>query len=169
MVYVAKPPKEGEAKYGIKPYKLEAKHEKAVELLAAGLSSSSVAECVGVTQPTIINWKRNPHFRKALADTIGIDAELHKVELIRLYGKAMDRVDALLDSKNEHIRLQAGRLVFEAHQATIRMAEELEMVRALEERMDELQAAAANGQTVLLDASEDAEFVELDDAENGPA
>ena len=45
------------------------------------------------------------------------------------------------------------------------MAEELEMVRALEQRMDELQSAADHGQQVLLDTAEDCDFEEVTEAE----
>ena len=151
--------------WGFEAYPLEDRHKQAVELLAAGLTTATVGDCLGVTGQTIINWKRNPTFKKELAELIGVDAELHKSELVRLYGKSMERVNKLLDSKNEHIVLQAARLVMEAHQATVRLAEEQEMLQALERRMDELQAAAANGVAVLPPEAEDAEFEELAAAE----
>nr|BDD44903.1 hypothetical protein 7 [bacterium] len=153
--------------WGFEAYELEERHLQAIDLLSAGLTMQSVAECVGVTGQTIHNWKRNPTFKKALAKAIGMDAELHRCDLIRLYGKALNKVDQLLDSKNEHIRLQAGRLIMEAHQATIRLAEEQEMLKALEARLDAIQEAANGGTALALNGADDAEFVELDNSENG--
>jgi hypothetical protein len=147
-----------EERWGIKPYALEERHEKAIELLSCGFSTAAAGECLGVTSTTISYWKRNPIFRDRLAEVIGIDATLHKTELVRLYGKSLERVDALLDSKNEQVRLQASRLIMEAHAATVRLAEEREMLSALEARMDALQSAADAGQPLL----EEAEIVDVE-------
>ena len=165
MVYVAKPAKAGHTKWGTTAYELEERHEQAVQMLAAGLSTASAAEAIGVDQATVTYWKRNPIFKRALADAIGMDAELHKFELIRLYAKAQQRVDELLDSKNEQIRLQASRLIFEAHAATIRLAEEQQVLAELEQRMDAIAEAAGASSTAILQAAEDAEFEELDNNE----
>ena len=151
--------------WGFDAYELNEQQKQAVELFAAGLSNASVAECSGVSLQTVHNWKRNPTFKAELAELIGIDAQLHKCELIRLYGKSMERVNKLLDSKNEHIVLQAARLVMEAHQATVRLAEEQEMLQALEARMDAIQEASAQGSIGALEAADDAEFIELDNTE----
>ena len=167
MTATIEKPAKAKRGWGFEAYDLDERHKQAVELLAAGLSTTSVAECLGVTHQTIVNWKRNPTFKAELAELIGIDATLHKFELIRLYGKSMERVNKLLDSKNEHIVLQAARLVMEAHQATVRLAEEQEMLAALEARMDAIQAASLGADAPMLEPADDAEFTELDNTENG--
>ena len=64
-----------------------------------------------------------------------VDADLHGVRLKALYGKALDRVDKLLDDPSPHIRIQAARLAFEAEQNIARALEEQQMLHSLEQRM----------------------------------
>ena len=92
---------------------------------------------------TINNWKKKDNFRVALAEEINIDAELHGFELKAIYGKAIYRVSELIqDSRIRRLQLQACKLAFEAEQNILRIAEETEMLKALESRMD---ALANNG------------------------
>ena len=121
---------------------LSAPQRKAVKMLAAGLTARSVADALGCEHATIINWKKKDNFRVALAEEIDIDADLHRFELKAIYGKAIYRVSELIQDKNPQIALQACKLAFEAEQNILRIAEETEMLKALESRMD---ALASNG------------------------
>ena len=116
--------------------------KKAVKLLAAGLTTSCTADALGCTQVTICNWKKKDNFKIALAEEINIDAQLHRFELKATYGKAIGRVSELIEDKNPQIALAACKLAFEAEQNILRIAEETEMLKQLESRMD---ALAANG------------------------
>lgn len=121
---------------------LSSTQKKAVKLLAAGLTSGCVADALGTTQTTIIAWKKKDNFKIALSEEINIDSELHRFELKAIYGKAIYRVSELIEDKNPSIALAACKLAFEAEQNIMRIAEETEMLKALESRMD---ALAANG------------------------
>ena len=163
----AQPQKEFKRRAGVAPYELNAEQVTAVELIAAGLSNHCIAESLGVSNATITLWRRNPVFRERLAEAVGVDAEIHSFRLKAVYGAALDRCAQLMKSRNEHIALGATRLIMENYQSVLRQTEELEMVRALEAKMDELSAAASNGSMGALDAADDAEFIELDNTENG--
>ena len=121
---------------------LTSQQKKAVKLLAAGLTTSCTADALGCSQVTICNWKRKDNFKIALAEEINIDAQLHRFELKATYGKAIGRVSELIEDKNPQIALAACKLAFEAEQNILRIAEETEMLKQLESRMD---ALTANG------------------------
>ena len=116
--------------------------KEAVRLMAAGIGTLCIADTVGCEVQTIRNWKKLPQFKVALAEAIEIDAELHRFELKALYGKALQRVSELIDDKNPQIALAASKLVFDAEQNILRIAEEQEVLKQLETRMD---ALASNG------------------------
>ena len=137
---------------------LTAKQKKAVELLCAGLSPLCVADSLGITTHGLARWRKLPAFKWAVSDEMQIDADLHGVRLKALYGKALDRVDKLLDDKNPHIRLQACRLAFEAEQNIARVIEEQEMLKSLETRMEQLANAAIHGAP--MNEIHDAEIIE---------
>lgn len=121
-----------------KAKRLSSPQKEAVRLLAAGLGMGCVADTVGCDPVTIRNWKRLPQFKVALAEAIEIDAEMHRFEIKALYGKSIQRVNELIDDKNPQIALAACKLAFEAEQNILRIAEETEMLKALESRMDAL-------------------------------
>lgn len=135
---------------------LSPRERKAVELLCAGLTHNSVADTLGVSVTTVTKWKKNPTFRKALAEAMDVEGEIHSFSLKALFGKALNRVNDLLDDQNPYIRVQAARLAMEAHSSVLRMAEEREMLEALEGRMDALAANAAHGAHLLNEASAEA-------------
>lgn len=111
-------------------------------MLATGMVTQCVADALGCTRNTIVTWKKKDNFRIALAEEIDIDAELHRFELKAIYGKAIYRVSQLIEDPNPQIAIQACKLAFEAEQNIMRIAEETEMLKALESRMD---ALASNG------------------------
>ena len=121
---------------------LTQQQKKAVKLLAAGMTTGCVADCIGTTSTTVCNWKRKDNFKIALAEEIDIDSQLHRFELKAIYGKAIYRVSELIEDKNPQIALAACKLAFEAEQNILRIAEETEMLKQLESRMD---ALTANG------------------------
>lgn len=161
------PPKEFKRRAGVEAYELNETQISAVEMIAAGLTNQCIAEALNISSGTVTLWRRNPVFRERLAEAVGLDAEIHSFRLKAVYGAALDRCAQLMKSRNEHIALGATRLIMENYQSVLRQTEELEMVRALEAKMDELSAAASNGSMGALDAADDAEFIELDNSENG--
>lgn len=133
------------AKQAAKDKPLDKRQKRAIELLSAGLDPIGVADAVGVTPTTLRVWRTKPRFKQELADSMEIDADLHGVRLKRLYGKALDRVDKLLDDPDPKVQVQAARLAFEAEQNIARALEEQAMLRSLEERMDALAQAGFGG------------------------
>lgn len=142
------------AKQAAKDKPLDKRQKKAVELLAAGLDPLGVADSVGVTSQTLRMWRHKPRFKQELADSMEIDADLHGVRLKRLYGKALDRVDKLLDDPDPKVQVQAARLAFEAEQNIARALEEQAMLRSLEERMDALAQVGFGGHLPSADIQE---------------
>ena len=138
---------------------LTVKQKKAVQLLCAGLSPLCVADSIGITTQAMQKWRKLPAFRQAVSEEMQVDTELHGVRLKALYGKALDRVDKLLDDPNPHIRLQAARLAFEAEQNIARALEEQQALLALERRMEELAQAAIHGNLPSADI-QDVEVIE---------
>lgn len=143
---------------------LTAKQKKAVDLLCAGLAPKIVADTIGMSTDGLARWRKLPAFKVALSEVMQVDTELHGVRLRALYGKAIDRVSELLDDPSPHIRVQAARLAFEAEQNIMRVAEEAQMMRALEERMDQL--AAGGAPPSLFEPIEDAEIISESPANN---
>ena len=76
---------------------------------------------------------------------MSLDADLHGARLQALFGKAVERVSELLDDPSPHIRVQAARLAFEAQAQIARVAEEAEMMKQLEARMDAIAEASIGG------------------------
>ena len=136
---------------------LTAKQKKAVDLLCAGLAPKCVADTLGISGDGLNKWRKLPAFKVALSEVMQVDTDLHGVRLRALYGKAIDRVSELLDDPSPHIRVQAARLAFEAEQNIMRVAEEAQMMRALEERMDQL--AAGGAPPSLFEPIQDAEII----------
>ncbi len=143
---------------------LTAKQKKAVELLCAGLSPLCVSETIGISTVALKTWRKLPAFKVAVSEALEVDADLHGVRLRALYGKAIDRVSELLDDPSPHIRVQAARLAFEAEQNIMRVAEEAQMMRALEERLDQL--AAGGAPPSLFEPIEDAEIISESSADD---
>ena len=131
-------------------------------MLCAGMVPKCVCDALGITNSTLQKWRSKPAFKWALADAMQIDADLHGMRLRQLFGKALDRVNDLLDDKNPHIRLQAARLAFEAEMQICRVAEEQKMLQGLEERMEQLANAAIHGH-VPMNEVQDAEIISTDD------
>ena len=133
------------AKQAAKDKPLDSRQQKAVQLLCAGLSPKSVADAVGVGTKALDLWRKKPAFKQAITEGMDLDADLHGARLQALFGKAVERVSELLDDPSPHIRVQAARLAFEAQAQIARVAEEAEMMKQLEARMDALAEANISG------------------------
>ena len=133
------------AKMAKKDKPLDKRQTKAVELLAAGLVATAVADSVGITRRQLQTWRKLPAFKQALSEAMDIDAESHAARLQFIYGKAIEKVSELLDDPCPQIRAQAARLAFDAQQNIARVMEEQKMLKSLEERMDALANAGIGG------------------------
>jgi len=87
---------------------MKPKQNKAIELLAQGTSIDATATGAGVSRRTIYQWMKDQEFALALHDKSAevIDRLNHR--LVNLNEKALDVLDACLDSESEAIRLRSA-------------------------------------------------------------
>ena len=87
---------------------MKPKQNQAIELLAQGTSVDATASIVKVNRRTIYQWMKDQEFALALHDKSAevIDRLNHR--LVNLNDKALDVLDACLDSDSEAIRLRSA-------------------------------------------------------------
>jgi DNA-binding transcriptional MerR regulator len=139
------------------PRKLTPKKKECARLLGQGFTIGMVGPALGVSPGTIKLWKKEPEFQEALREEINLRAEASNYKLHDLFRKSLETCEELMASKNEHIRLGAARLAAESYTAIARVAEERQLLEAIEARMDQLQANVATAAPILA-AAEDADF-----------
>ena len=133
--------------------------DQAVELFAKGYAVQMIAGALNLDMNTVRYMKDKPAFKKKLAEAINLRAESSNYKLHNLYRQSLETVEELLGSKNDHIRLGAARLACESYAAIAKHAEEQELLKQMEARMEQLQA---NMQTALpIIETHDAQFKEL--------
>lgn len=80
---------------------LNKKQKKCAELMCLGtLSQVEIAKELKITEQTICNWKKDDEFLQEISKSA-------QQKIIRLVPKAINKLNALLDSKNESIQLNA--------------------------------------------------------------
>jgi predicted DNA-binding protein YlxM (UPF0122 family) len=80
---------------------LNKKQKKCAELMCLGtLSQVEIARELKITEQTICNWKKDDEFLQEISKSA-------QQKIIRLVPKAINKLNALLDSKNESIQLNA--------------------------------------------------------------
>lgn len=145
------------------PVALTDTQREAARLLAQGYTVGMVGPALGVTGPTVINWKKQPVFQEELREQLNLRTEASNYKLHDLFRKSLETCEELMGSKNEHIRLGAARLAAESYTAIARVAEERQLLEAIEDRMEQLQANMQTAQPIL--EAEDAEFKALPECE----
>lgn len=143
--------------------KLTDAQAEAARLLSQGYSTVMIGSALGVTGQTIKNWRKLPQFQAELREQINLRAESSNYKLHDLFRKSLETCEELMASKNEHIRLGAARLAAESYTAIARVAEEHQLLEAIEDRMEQLQANMQTAQPIL--EAEDAEFKALPECE----
>lgn len=80
---------------------LNKKQKKCAELMCLGtLSQVEIAKELKITEQTICNWKKDDEFLQEISKSA-------QQKIIRIVPKAINKLNALLDSKNEAIQLNA--------------------------------------------------------------
>lgn len=84
-------------------------------MVACGTTSKNIAAETGVGLSNVRKWRVNPKFKAYVNQLLdeGIEESLSK--LAKLVTKSLDKIDVLLDSKDEHVVLKAVGLVIDLH------------------------------------------------------
>ena len=95
--------------HSIRP--LSAMQKQAALLLAQGRRQSDVARMLGISHETVCRWGRLPEFEAATAK-----AQHELIDSIRtwhlsLVGRAMERLESLLDHRTPQVQLRAAELI----------------------------------------------------------
>lgn len=86
---------------------LKENQQKAVEMLAGGVSCTAVAAALGITKETVSRWKASPDFRAALNVAAEDARELLRGRLLAMAEKALQVVEADLDAAQSSERRTA--------------------------------------------------------------
>ena len=87
---------------------MKPKQNQAIELLAQGSSIDATASIVKVNRRTIYQWMKDQEFALALHDKSAEVIESLNRKLVGMNEKALDVLDACLDSESEAIRLRSA-------------------------------------------------------------
>jgi hypothetical protein len=110
---------------------------KAIEALGVGLSVTDASEKAGVTRKTVYRWLDDDDFKSKVAKRQSDVLERVRGRLSALAIKSLDVLEALMDSRNETIRLRASNSVLS------RITEILEVL-SLEERIEKIESEISN-------------------------
>jgi len=115
---------------------MKPKQNQAIELLAQGTSVDATASIVKVNRRTIYQWMKDQEFALALHDKSAevIDRLNHR--LVNLNDKALDVLDACLDSDSEAIRLRSAIYLNSRLYEVLGEIEILRRMDEIEERMN---------------------------------
>lgn len=87
---------------------MKPKQNQAIELLSHGASIEATATGAGVSRRTIYQWMKDQEFAIALHDKSAEVIEGLNRRLVSLNEKALDVLDACMDSESEAIRLRSA-------------------------------------------------------------
>ena len=92
-----------------KTYTLEADQVAALDLLLAGKSLTEAAAAVGVARETVSRWRNNdPTFQAAYNAALQSAHDVTTVRLLDARARAVERLAALVNSKDEATALKAA-------------------------------------------------------------
>lgn len=97
-----------EKKFGITPIQ-----EQAATMLASGKSITEAAEALGISRGTIYAWQEKPNFLCYMNHAAAEIQGNIKNGIFALHTKAIQTIEATLDSKNELMRLKAAIYILE--------------------------------------------------------
>ncbi len=113
--------------------KITARQRKAIRALLEHGDVASAAEAAGVTRQTLYRWRKQEHFKRALAEAEGEALEGLSRALVRLGEKATETLEQAMDgAEKESTKVRAADIVLS------RLLQLRELVE-LEERVSELE------------------------------
>ena len=90
-------------------YELEADQAAALDLLLAGQTVTAAAAAVGVARETVSRWRNNdPNFQAAYNAALKSAYDATTARLLDARARAVERLAALVDSKDEATALKAA-------------------------------------------------------------
>jgi transcriptional regulator with XRE-family HTH domain len=95
------------------PNKLSPPQAQAALLIALGRRQREVAKLVGVSAETVSRWWHIAEFESAVSDNQRQFIDYTRARHMFLVGKAVDRLEQLLDSSNPVIKLRAIQIVLQ--------------------------------------------------------
>ncbi len=120
-------------------------------MTAEGMQLREIAQELGIGYTTLLSWGRNPAYVRAVDEALQhMESEATK-ELQQVYGDAVQKARALLQSQSESIALGAAKLIIntmnhvvERRESATRWAELSEQIEGLEKRLacNEVMASA---------------------------
>lgn len=115
---------------------MKPKQNQAIELLAQGSSIDATASIVKVNRRTIYQWMKDQEFALALHDKSAEVIESLNRKLVGMNEKALDVLDACLDSESEAIRLRSAIYLNSKLYEILGDLEILRRLDAIEERIN---------------------------------
>lgn len=115
---------------------MKPKQNKAIELLSHGASIEATATGAGVSRRTIYQWMKDQEFAIALHDKSAEVIESLNRKLVSMNEKALDVLDACLDSESEAIRLRSAIYLNSKLYEVLGDLEILRRLDAIEERIN---------------------------------
>src|SRR5688572_8414170 len=88
---------------------MDAKRQKAIDLLVSGMKQKDVAAAVGVAPQTLCGWRKEPEFEAAYNSLLSDVSGAVRLWVMHLCEKAMARLDELLDHPSPQVKLDAAR------------------------------------------------------------
>ena len=120
--------------------KITARQRKAIRALLEHGDVASAAEAAGVTRQTLYRWRKQEHFKRALAEAEGEALEGLSRALVRLGEKATETLEQAMDgAEKESTKVRAADIVLS------RLLQLRELVE-LEERVNELEKKLSRAQ-----------------------
>lgn len=117
--------------------------QQCIKLLLSGWSIRAIATALDVSTTQIQEWKRNnPSFREALNEVMGGFEDLGCMELQQMVPRAMEEISGLLEDPSPMVRLNASKLVLDKWADLVQHRQDQEVIKLLEQRLEQVQAAA---------------------------
>ena len=114
--------------------KLRSKHRQAIELLASGKRIVETASAVGVTERTVSLWLVDPEFSRAYQKRQSEYIRRLNTRLISLNDKAMDVLEAGMESRDESIKVRCASIVASKYHVTVELEDILQRLERLERK-----------------------------------
>jgi len=116
---------------------LTSKQERALLLTLEGKTTRDIAQSLGMSERTVYQWTLNPEFQKQLREEKNKIREAALDRLKQLVGKAVERLEGLLASESDSVKLRACVAILDYTLKAKELEEVEERLTALEKKMED--------------------------------